>query len=44
MLGLLSLGKILVWAAAFPMSPKRQRIRNELRSNLDVIKLCWKLA
>jgi GT2 family glycosyltransferase len=44
MLGILSLGKMLFWAASFPLPRKRQRIGNELRSNLDVIKLCWKLT
>jgi GT2 family glycosyltransferase len=41
MLGGLSLGKIAVWTAALSLPCWRERARNEVRSNVDVIKLCW---
>lgn len=44
MLGVLTLGKTLVWAAAWLVPGKRERARRELASNADVLKLCWSLA
>jgi hypothetical protein len=44
MLGALSLLKMFFWAAAFTLPQNRPNACSELRSNLDVIKLCWKLA
>jgi N-acetylglucosaminyl-diphospho-decaprenol L-rhamnosyltransferase len=44
MLGGLSLSKLLVWAVVSTLPGWRRQAQNELRSNLDVIQLCWKLA
>lgn len=44
MLGGLSLFKLLIWGAAMPWPTWHERAQKELRSNLDVIHLCWKLA
>jgi N-acetylglucosaminyl-diphospho-decaprenol L-rhamnosyltransferase len=44
MLGSLSLLKIVVWAAAYLLLTRRERAREEMNSNMDVIRLCWKLA
>jgi GT2 family glycosyltransferase len=43
MLASLSLAKLLVWGLASVSSQWRERARKELASNLDVMKLCWKL-
>lgn len=44
MLAGLSLAKMVTWGAAL-LSPRwRERAQKELHSNLDVVKLCWKLA
>jgi GT2 family glycosyltransferase len=43
MLGVLSLAKLIVWAVAYMIPGKRERAKQELDSNLDVIKLCVKL-
>ncbi len=43
MLGGLSLFKIGAWTAAGLMPRKRERARKELRSNVDVLKICCKL-
>ena len=43
MLGLLSLIKMVVWGIAFILPHLRERARHEVQSNLDVVKLCWKL-
>lgn len=43
MLAILSLGKMIVWGIAFIFPHLRERARQELQSNLDVVKLCWKL-
>jgi GT2 family glycosyltransferase/glycosyltransferase involved in cell wall biosynthesis len=44
MLGSLSLVKMLPWCTAMAVPPWRERARMELRSNLDVMRLCWTLA
>jgi GT2 family glycosyltransferase len=44
MLGILSLFKLFLWGAGFLFAADKTRIRCELRSNVDVIKLCWKLV
>ena len=44
MLAGLSLVKIGVWGTAFVLPGQRDRARKELRSNVDVVKVCWKLA
>jgi N-acetylglucosaminyl-diphospho-decaprenol L-rhamnosyltransferase len=43
MLGSLSLVKMVIWGAAFVLPGWRDRAQKELRSNLDVVKLCWEL-
>jgi hypothetical protein len=43
MLAILSLAKLIIWAGAVISSHWRERARQELISNLDVIQLCWKL-
>jgi hypothetical protein len=42
-LGGLSLLKIGVWSVAGILPQQRERSRNELQSNIDVVKLCYKL-
>ncbi|CAG0942288.1 N-acetylglucosaminyl-diphospho-decaprenol L-rhamnosyltransferase [Anaerolineae bacterium] len=42
-LGVLSLLKLAVWGVAFILPPWRERARQELSSNMDVVKLCWNL-
>jgi GT2 family glycosyltransferase len=44
MLAGLSLAKIGIWGVAFVLPGWRERAQKELRSNADVVKLCWKLA
>ena len=44
LLGLLSLGKTLVWAIALPVPAFRDRAKLELQSNLEITQLCWNLA
>jgi GT2 family glycosyltransferase len=44
MLGILSVMKILIWAVMFLLPRKRDLARKELRSNLDVLRLCVTLA
>ena len=44
MLGILSLAKMLVWGVASLLPSRRERARQELDSNIDVVKLCWNLA
>lgn len=44
MLGILSLIKLLVWGLAYIFPSFRERSRRELNSNLDVVRLCWKLV
>jgi N-acetylglucosaminyl-diphospho-decaprenol L-rhamnosyltransferase len=44
MLAVLSLAKVLVWGLAYLVPSRRERARRELASNLDVLKLCWKLG
>jgi len=44
MLAGLSLAKIVIWGVAFALPGWRERAQKELRSNLDVVKLCWKLV
>ena len=43
MLGGLSLSKIVVWSAVGLRPQQRERARKELQSNIDVVKLCFKL-
>jgi GT2 family glycosyltransferase len=40
----LSLAKIGIWGVAFLWPGWRERAQKELRSNVDVVKLCWKLG
>jgi N-acetylglucosaminyl-diphospho-decaprenol L-rhamnosyltransferase len=42
MLGLLSLFKIVIWGVAFPIPQWRERAQKELRSNVDVVGLCFR--
>lgn len=44
MLAGLSAAKILAWCVALPIPARQERVRRELRSNLDVITLCWSLV
>ncbi|MDZ7319281.1 MAG: glycosyltransferase family 2 protein [candidate division KSB1 bacterium] len=44
MLGSLSLLKLGIWGIASIFPQWRERAREELDSNIEVIKLCWKLA
>jgi GT2 family glycosyltransferase len=44
MLGVLSFVKMMVWAVIFLLPQKRDLVQKELRSNLDVIRLCMTLA
>jgi GT2 family glycosyltransferase len=44
MLAGLSLAKMLPWGAALISPGCRERAQKELHSNLDVVRLCWKLA
>jgi GT2 family glycosyltransferase len=41
--GCLSLIKMLPWGVAYVLPQWRERAQKELRSNLDVVRLCWKL-
>lgn len=44
MLGILSIIKLMVWSFAYIIPSKRDLANKELRSNLDVVKLCINLA
>lgn len=44
MLGLLSLGKILAWSLVYLVPGRRDLAKSELRSNLEVFKLCLHLV
>jgi N-acetylglucosaminyl-diphospho-decaprenol L-rhamnosyltransferase len=44
MLAILSLAKMVIWSVAFVFPGWRERAQKELRSNVDVVRLCWKLA
>ena len=44
MLGGVSLAKMAIWCAALTLPQRREKAQKELRSNLDVVKLCYKLA
>jgi GT2 family glycosyltransferase len=44
MLGLLSLVKLGLWAVASPLPKWREQAQKELKSNVDVVKLCWNLG
>lgn len=44
MLGGMSLVKMLPWGVAYVLPQQRERAQKELKSNLDVVKLCWKMA
>jgi GT2 family glycosyltransferase len=41
MFGVLSLVKLMVWGILLPIPVWMKRSQQEIRSNLDVIKLCW---
>ena len=43
MLGGMSLLKMVIWSAAGLLPQQRERARKELQSNIDVVKLCYKL-
>jgi GT2 family glycosyltransferase len=42
--GTLSLVKMLPWGVAYALPRWRDRAQKELQSNVEVIKVCWKLA
>jgi GT2 family glycosyltransferase len=42
-MGAVSLTKLAVWGLAFPLPQWHKRAKQELDSNLDVLRLCWKL-
>lgn len=44
LLGGLSLAKLVIWGAAYAIPSRHERAQKELRSNVEVIKLCWTLA
>jgi GT2 family glycosyltransferase len=44
MLAGLSLAKIGVWGIMYLLPGRRERAQKELGSNIDVVKVCWKLA
>lgn len=44
MLGVLSVVKLGLWALASPLPRWREQAQKELKSNVDVVKLCWNLA
>lgn len=44
MLGILSLGKLFAWVIIYFMPRCRERATLELGSNLDVLRLCWRLV
>ncbi len=44
MLGILSIAKLIIWTVLSIFPKARDKARNELRSNLDVIRLCITLA
>lgn len=43
MIGILTLAKLVPWALILTLPGWRQRAQAELHSNLDVLRLCWKL-
>ena len=43
MMGTLSLAKLAAWALAFLLPGWHERAREESSSNLDVLRLCWRL-
>lgn len=44
MMAMLSLIKLLIWGTAYLIPEWRNRAQKELRSNADVVRLCWNLA
>jgi N-acetylglucosaminyl-diphospho-decaprenol L-rhamnosyltransferase len=42
-LGLLTLGKLVVWSLAWPVPSSRERAAREMASNVDVLRLCLRL-
>jgi N-acetylglucosaminyl-diphospho-decaprenol L-rhamnosyltransferase len=44
MLALLSFFKLMAWGLAYLLPKWRGQVPKELQSNVDIIKLCWKLA
>lgn len=44
MLAVLTLGKAVVWALAWLVPSRRERARLELKSNADVLRICWSLS
>jgi GT2 family glycosyltransferase len=43
MFGILSILKSIIWGVIWLLPARRERAKLELKSNLDVLKLCWKL-
>jgi hypothetical protein len=43
MLFVLSLGKLTIWAISYLFPGKRQLAENELKSNIDVLRVCLAL-
>jgi N-acetylglucosaminyl-diphospho-decaprenol L-rhamnosyltransferase len=43
MMGVISLAKLMAWTPAVLLPRWQQRAHQELSSNLDVLRLCWKL-
>lgn len=43
MMGVVSLIKLAVWSLAIPLPRWHKRAKQELESNLDVLRLCWNL-
>ncbi|MGB8647035.1 MAG: glycosyltransferase family 2 protein [Anaerolineae bacterium] len=43
MMGALSLGKLALWGLAWPLPGWRQRADREVKSNVDILRACWKL-
>lgn len=44
MLGVISIFKLLIWSAVYPLSSTRDRSKHEINSNLEVFKLCFKVS
>ena len=44
MLGVLSAAKLIPWGVALMLPGKREQAKGELGSNVEVLKLCWKLS
>lgn len=44
MLGVISIFKLLIWSAFYPLASTRDRSKREINSNLEVFKLCFKVS